>query len=254
LKPDSSFPNRFKAYAIKAAREGKVETSWLNPNVPYENGLTKFLDHILDDTNGNFRSSVSAFVLRLSLLGTLNSLAQLTLKATMPGVPDFYQGTEFWDLSLVDPDNRRPVDFAARNAVLDAVEQKDWPGLVENWMDSRFKLAWTKTLLDVRRASPDVFSKGAYEPLAVEGPERDHVIAYARRYKADAAIIAVGRHFTDITDRGRYWPHTAFDAMLDTSAYAINNYGSEVLSGKLPLRIVFRHLPAVILVARKLKS
>lgn len=254
LKPDSSFPERFKAYAIKAAREGKVETSWLNPNVPYENGLTKFLDQILDDSNGDFWSSVSAFVKRLSLLGTLNSLAQLTLKATLPGVPDFYQGTEFWDWSLVDPDNRRPVDFAARDVVLDAVEPKDWPGLVENWMDGRLKLAWTKTLLDMRRASPHVFCKGTYEPITAEGPDRHHVIAYARRHKEDIVIVAVGRHFADVTERGRRWPNGAFNVTLDTSAYILDTPSGAKKTGKFPVAMLMAKLPAAIMTGRKARG
>ncbi len=104
-----------QAYALKAAREGKQETSWLNPNAAYEKGVEQFLQRILDPSvSAEFLNSLETFARRTSLLGALNSLSQITLKATIPGVPDFYQGTEFWDCSLVDPDNRRPVDFAAR--------------------------------------------------------------------------------------------------------------------------------------------
>ena len=106
---------RMQAYALKAAREGKQETSWLNPHEPYEAGVKNFIARILDPSlSGEFLDSLQTLAQRLSLLGALNSLSQITLKATMPGVPDFYQGTELWDFSLVDPDNRRPVDFAAR--------------------------------------------------------------------------------------------------------------------------------------------
>ena len=112
---DVSFAERMQAYALKAAREGKQETSWLNPHEPYEAGVKDFIARILDPSlSGEFLASLQTLAQRLSLLGALNSLSQITLKATMPGVPDFYQGTEFWDFSLVDPDNRRPVDFAAR--------------------------------------------------------------------------------------------------------------------------------------------
>ena len=108
-----------QAYALKAAREGKQETSWLNPNQAYEAGLRTFIERILDPAaSAEFLDSIGTLAKRVALLGALNSLSQITLKATMPGVPDFYQGTEFWDLSLVDPDNRRPVDFAARAAAL----------------------------------------------------------------------------------------------------------------------------------------
>ena len=112
---DASFADRIQAYALKAAREGKQETSWLNPNETYEAGLETFIERILDPAvSAEFLNSMETLARRLALLGALNSLSQITLKATMPGVPDFYQGTEFWDLSLVDPDNRRPVDFAER--------------------------------------------------------------------------------------------------------------------------------------------
>ena len=123
-----------QAYALKAAREGKQETSWLNPNEAYEDGLTNLHRAHPRPRRARRNSSTSlanAGATRLRCSGALNSLSQLTLKATMPGVPDFYQGTEFWDLSLVDPDNRRPVDFAARASALAALETPDWPQLAQ---------------------------------------------------------------------------------------------------------------------------
>jgi (1->4)-alpha-D-glucan 1-alpha-D-glucosylmutase len=252
LGPDSSFPERFKTYAIKAAREGKLETSWLDPNTAYEDGLIEFLDHILDHANRSFLDSMEAFVKRLSLLGALNSLSQITLKTTMPGVPDLYQGTEFWDLSLVDPDNRRPVDFAMRRTALDAFGPKDWPRLVEVWTNGHLKLAWTKVLLDMRSAFPDVFSKGTYRPLAVDGPDREHVVAYAREHEEIAVIVAVGRHFADLTERGRHWPRGAFNATLDTSAYAVDTSADAIRTNKLPVAMLLTDLPAAVLTARRL--
>ena len=115
---DKDFVQRIEDYAIKAAREGKLETSWLNPNEDYEQGLRGFVRAILDRSRaGPFLDSFESFARRTALLGALNSLTQLVLKATMPGVPDFYQGTETWDLSLVDPDNRRPVDFDGGDSI-----------------------------------------------------------------------------------------------------------------------------------------
>src|SRR5262249_5474230 len=109
---DAAFTERIQAYALKAAREGKEQTSWLNPHEAYETGLKTFIARILDPLSASeFLELIDVMAARVALLGALNSLSQLTLKATLPGVPDFYQGTEFWDLSLVDPDNRRPVDF-----------------------------------------------------------------------------------------------------------------------------------------------
>src|SRR5205807_5503186 len=155
---------------------------------------------------GEFLNSLQTLAQRLSLLGALNSLSQITLKAMMPGVPDFYQGTELWDFSLVDPDNRRPVDFAERTGRLDALEKPDWDRLVEKWPSGHLKIAWTRHLLKLRSELADVFTDGDYEPLEVTGPHRDHVIAFARRRGRDAAIVAVGRSLAPMSGAGRNWP------------------------------------------------
>ena len=115
---DPDFIARMQGFALKAAREGKLETSWTNPNEAYEAGLTRFVGKLLDNSSDEFVASFGGFAARVALLGALNGLSQLALKALTPGVPDFYQGTELWDFSLVDPDNRRPVDFAARRQML----------------------------------------------------------------------------------------------------------------------------------------
>ena len=187
---DNSFLERMQAYALKAAREGKEETSWLNPHEAYEAGVKTFIARILDRSiSAEFLDSLETLARRVSLLGALNSLSQLTLKATMPGVPDFYQGTEFWDFSLVDPDNRRPVDFAERARALAALETPDWDRLAQDWPNGHLKLAWTRHLLKLRTELSDVFANGDYQPLEVSGPHRDHVIAFARRHGRDAAIV-----------------------------------------------------------------
>src|SRR4030081_332427 len=178
---DDSFLERMQAYALKAAREGKQETSWLNPNQAYEAGLRTFLTRILDrSVSGEFLNSLETLAKRISLLGALNSLSQITLKATIPGVPDFYQGTEFWDLSLVDPDNRRPGDFAERASALASRENHDWESLAQNWRNGHLKLPWTRQLLKLRTELADVFAHGDYEPLEISGPHRGHVIAFGR--------------------------------------------------------------------------
>ena len=158
----------------------------------------------------NSSPRLSDFATRTSLLGALNSLTQLTLKATMPGVPDFYQGTEFWDLSFVDPDNRRPVDFGQRMNSLDRAGS-NWPALSADWSSGRIKLAWTAHLLRLRQQAAEVFALGGYRPLAVTGAHESHVIAYARVHKQHAAIVIALRHFAALTDSGRQWPK--FDAI-----------------------------------------
>ncbi|MGY3616980.1 malto-oligosyltrehalose synthase [Bradyrhizobium sp. USDA 10063] len=244
---DPHFLERMQDYALKASREGKQETSWLNPNQTYEAGVKTFLERILDRSrSAEFLSALETLARRLSLLGALNSLSQLTLKATLPGVPDFYQGTEFWDFSLVDPDNRRPVDFAARSSVLAALEKPDWAQLVREWPDGRLKLAWTRHLLRLRGELPDVFTQGNYLPLEASGPHRDHVIAFARQWERDAVIVVVAKSFAPFTEIGRVWPKAdAFDG-----AVAIKGYATDTGETELRLSTLLRHLPVAVLKAK----
>jgi (1->4)-alpha-D-glucan 1-alpha-D-glucosylmutase len=183
----------------------------------------------------------------------LNSLSQLALKATMPGVPDFYQGTEFWDLSLVDPDNRRPVDFAERAGMLDQLAtHPDWAALAAAWPDGRVKLALTHQLIRLRNAHAALFANGSYRPIEVAGPHRDHVLAFARESGGKAIVVAVGRVFAPFTDNGRQWPGAnAWDATLQLGGFSSltnalmsdrNLPGSDV-----PLSALFDPLPVAIL-------
>jgi (1->4)-alpha-D-glucan 1-alpha-D-glucosylmutase len=246
---DPDFAERVQAYALKAARESKAETSWLNPNTAYEEGLRKFIARILDPTlSGEFLDAIGGLARRLALLGALNSLSQVTLKATLPGVPDFYQGTELWDFSMVDPDNRRPVDFGARAAALHKVESPDWRHLAKDWTTGHIKLAWTRHLLKLRNELSTVFTTGGYEPLDVSGRHRDHIIAFARRRGAEAAIVVVGRVFAPFTDGGRTWlqPDT-FDAAVHVNGYTIEHVSS---APELQVSSLFTHLPATVLKAR----
>ncbi|MBH5368596.1 malto-oligosyltrehalose synthase [Bradyrhizobium glycinis] len=245
---DAAFVERIQAYALKAAREGKEETSWLNPHEAYENGIRDFIAKMLDpDRSAEFLQALQMLARRVALLGTLNSLSQLTLKATLPGVPDFYQGTEFWDLSLVDPDNRRPVDFAARHAALTSLEAPDWRGLVQSWPDGKLKLAWTRHLLKLRNELADVFAQGDYQPLEVRGAHADHVIAFARRHGRAAAIVVAGRHFAPFTQAGREWPAPeGIDATIDITGYTVPG----LAGNDLPLAQAFRDCPALVVAAR----
>jgi (1->4)-alpha-D-glucan 1-alpha-D-glucosylmutase len=245
---EASFVERIQAYALKAAREGKEETSWLNPHEAYEDGVNSFIDKILDPAlSGEFLEALQTLARRIALLGALNSLGQLTLKATLPGVPDFYQGTEYWDLSLVDPDNRRPVDFAARQEALGSLEAPDWRGLINIWPDGQLKLAWTRHLLKLRNELADVFALGEYEPLEVRGAHADHVIAFARHRGRAAAIVVVGRQFAPFTQGGRKWPTLeGFDATVDISGYT----APSLAGNELPLAQAFREFPAAVIEAR----
>jgi (1->4)-alpha-D-glucan 1-alpha-D-glucosylmutase len=201
-KADQQFVERMKAYALKAAREGKQQTSWTNPDEAYEKALTAFVEALLDSGRSSaFLKAFGDFAQRTALLGALNSLSQVTLKALLPGVPDFYQGTELWDFSLVDPDNRRPVDFALRQNTLgrDAF-------LPSNWQSGQLKFDLTRRLLDIRRRYGRLFTEGGYEPLAMTGAHAAHVIGFARHSRQQRIVTLVGRHFAKLTDNGRHWP------------------------------------------------
>jgi (1->4)-alpha-D-glucan 1-alpha-D-glucosylmutase len=248
---DTAFIERMQAFALKAAREGKQETSWLNPHEAYESGVKAFIAQILDrGISAEFLDMLGTMAKRLSLLGALNSLSQLTLKMTLPGVPDIYQGTELWDFSLVDPDNRRPVDFTARASALAGLEHPDWSKLTQNWQDGRLKIAWTRHLLRLRNELADVFTDGDYQPLEVSGPHDDHVIAFARRHGREAVIVAATRAFAPFTQAGRAWPRAdAFEGTLD-----IRDYWTEGSTGELQLAMLFKHLPVTVLKANAIRA
>jgi (1->4)-alpha-D-glucan 1-alpha-D-glucosylmutase len=221
--PDRSLSERMQAFAIKAAREGKEQTSWLDPDQRYEAGLERFVNDILDPArSGPFIQSFGNFADRAALLGALNGLAQLTLKVTMPGVPDFYQGSEFWDLSLVDPDNRRPVDFPARAQALRCLAgSPDWPMLSTAWPDGRIKLALTARLLALRQAAADVFTHGEYRPLTAKGRHAEEIVAFARCHEGDAILVVVPRQFGRSTQSGRRWPSRHdWDATIAVEAFS----------------------------------
>jgi (1->4)-alpha-D-glucan 1-alpha-D-glucosylmutase len=163
----------------------------------------------------------------------------------MPGVPDFYQGTELWDLSFVDPDNRQPVNFGRRKQLLDQIDN-NWQALSRDWADGRIKLAWTAHLLCMRRRAAAVFALGGYRPLTVTGAHRSHVIAFARVHKQKAAVVLALRHFATLTDSGRRWPK--FDALnaqvpLDESELRVDT----AVGNLIEVGAVLSHVPAVIL-------
>jgi (1->4)-alpha-D-glucan 1-alpha-D-glucosylmutase len=254
-KSDKSFLERMQAYAVKAAREGKEQTSWLAPQEDYENGLRNFLEKVLSsDHSADFLQSFDVFARRTALMGALNSLTQVALKITMPGVPDFYQGTELWDLSLVDPDNRRPVDFAARAAALtDIAENPDWHRLAQDWPSGRIKFALTRHLLALRQRFEKLFTNGSYRPLQVVGPGRDEIIAFARSSGREGVVVVAGRHFGRSTNKGRVWPST--DAWAGTAVKAdgfsslrpLIGAGPRVDGSELPVPELFGALPIAIL-------
>jgi len=199
----AEFRCRIQEYVQKAIHEAKSHTSWINPNPAYDEAMRKFVGNILDEKHGKrFLEDLPRFVERISNLGYCNSLGQTLLKIVSPGVPDTYQGTELWDLSLVDPDNRRPVDYAKRRAILADLQtrtQGDGPfddlarELCATVQDGRIKLHVTWKSLTCRRTHPGLFAEGEYLPAEVLGSKADHVIALVRRLGMARAIAAVPR-------------------------------------------------------------
>jgi (1->4)-alpha-D-glucan 1-alpha-D-glucosylmutase len=196
---DGQFLERLTSYLIKAVREAKVHTEWLKPDGAYEQAFVDFARQIIAPAASNrFMEEFLPFAKRIAYCGMFNSLSQTLLKIASPGVPDIYQGTELWDLSFVDPDNRRPVDYAERRHLLEELkgaEVKDRPGLLRDlmsrWEDGRIKLYLIHKLLDFRRAHQELFTDGEYLPLEATGESRQAVCAFARRKGQTWALAVV---------------------------------------------------------------
>jgi (1->4)-alpha-D-glucan 1-alpha-D-glucosylmutase len=187
-----AFRTRIAAWQQKAWREAKRHSGWAAPNEAYEQACADFLAGVLDrERPAHVVQEIRAFVERIAAPGALNGLSQVLLRMTSPGVPDLYQGTEFWDFSLVDPDNRRPVDFAARAAALETDASPET--LLANWRDGRIKQAVVHRALQFRAQNPALFQDGSYVPLKVEGHAADHVLAFARQWEERACITVCSR-------------------------------------------------------------
>jgi (1->4)-alpha-D-glucan 1-alpha-D-glucosylmutase len=185
-----SFRTRLEGAMIKALREARLHTTWGAPDTEYEEATLAFIRRALDVSRKNlFLESFVAFAERISLFGWHNSIVQLVAKLTAPGVPDIYHGADQWELSMVDPDNRRAVDFAARTRELRA----DAPlsDLSARWRDGGLKLWLTRTLLDLRKTFPDVFLNGTYQPLATSGKDAARVCTYMRTADETTVVVAV---------------------------------------------------------------
>jgi (1->4)-alpha-D-glucan 1-alpha-D-glucosylmutase len=193
--PDAwnNFIERIENYMLKANREAKENTSWINPNSEYENAVSSFVKKVLKPGEQNrFLNDFVRFEQRIARLGLWNSLAQTVLKLTCPGVPDIYQGTEIWDYSLVDPDNRRPVDFEHRQEIFRALrEGNDVKSLLETPEDGRIKLYLTWRTLCLRQQQPELFQDGEYLPLVAEGTKADHVVAFVRMSAKSNVLVVV---------------------------------------------------------------
>ena len=195
-----SYSERIEAYMIKAVREAKVHTSWVSPNEQYEAAIVAFVRALLAPSPRNlFLKDLRTQACTFAWFGALNSLSMTLLKLTSPGVPDVYQGNETSDLSLVDPDNRRAVDYAQRARMLDELESlADDPAssaeaLAGSALDGRAKMWIVARALELRRSNPDLFTHGQYVPLQVQGQRAGHVVAFMRRHAGTTAVTIAGR-------------------------------------------------------------
>ncbi|MGF7148073.1 (1-_4)-alpha-D-glucan 1-alpha-D-glucosylmutase [Sphingomonas zeicaulis] len=180
------FGPRVSAWSMKALREAKLRSSWTAPDEPYEAACASFITGLLADPA--LSADLAGFVERIAPAGALNGIVQAVLRCTVPGVPDCYQGTDLWDFSLVDPDNRRPVDYDTRQLVASFA---DMPAHLADWRSGRAKQAVIAHLLNLRRSNPALFTTGALEPVSVTGERADHVLAFARSDGAARLLVAV---------------------------------------------------------------
>jgi malto-oligosyltrehalose synthase/4-alpha-glucanotransferase len=203
---DDDFSSRLQEYLVKALREGKQNSNWANPNEQYEAGVKKFIVALLDQKS-EFWKSFSAFYKRIADYGIINSLAQVLLKYASPGMPDLYQGCELWDFSLVDPDNRRPVDYSKRDNFLNRIKsdeqksEKHWQNLWKGRYDAQIKINLTHLLLIERSNNVDIFNEGEYVPLKVKGEHKDHILAFARHFKRSWYIFVLPLHLAVISKK-----------------------------------------------------
>lgn len=258
----ASFPARVAEFTVKAAREAKRRTSWMRPDEAHETALRRYVAAVLADGAKAFLADFGRLQRRIAEIGAWNSLAMLTVKLASPGVPDFYQGSELWHFRLVDPDNRQPVDFARRRAMLEALRAQPVTTahtreLLHGFADGRIKLFVTWRGLQLRQRHPDLFGAGDYLPLAVRGPRAAFVCAFARRFEGRWALCVVPSRIGQITAGGapvgtRLWRRT--EVVLPEGAPVrwhddLNGRDLEAATGCLPVGQLLRHLPVHLAVA-----
>jgi (1->4)-alpha-D-glucan 1-alpha-D-glucosylmutase len=272
----ADFLQRVQAYLTKALHEAKVHSSWINPDADYDQAVLDFVARVLDEgASGEFLQDLRAFQRRISHYGLFNALAQTHLRLTAPGVPDTYQGTELWDLSLVDPDNRRPVDYGRRRQMLRELRARleaagaDRAGLARELTaakeDGRIKLYVTAEVLRRRRGHPGLFAAGDYVPVQPAGGGQDHVFSFLRRQGETWALVAVPRLLTrlvpspEVLPLGReVWGHTALllpgvgAGMRFENVFTGESVGLTEWSGRLALPVaeLFAHFPVALCLAR----
>jgi len=203
-----AFHQRLNDYVIKAVREAKVHSSWVEPDTVYEDALLSFIDSLFGTSDSSpFLSDFTAFQKRIARVGALNSLSQTLIKLTAPGIPDIYQGSDLWNLSLVDPDNRRPVDYLHRAQALARLDGADSDtqllhDLTTNWQEGQIKLFLIQHVLHLRRSLSSLFANRNYTPIIASGEREEHVFSYVRTHKTGDLLIVAPRLCSSIIDEG----------------------------------------------------
>ncbi|PYJ75185.1 MAG: malto-oligosyltrehalose synthase [Verrucomicrobia bacterium] len=210
----AEYIGRIQAYMGKALHEAKVNTSWIQPNEEWDAAMHDFVRRILDSSpRSKFLPGFLPVVQEIARLGAINSLTQTLLKLTSPGVPDIYQGNEIWDFSLVDPDNRRPVDYKRRREMLDSLPASTPHELIQNWPDGRIKMFLTQRVLQLRREHVDLFQRGEYLPLAATGTFAECCVSFARQLGNRWIVVIAPRIASRIgfPPVGERWKETALE-------------------------------------------
>jgi (1->4)-alpha-D-glucan 1-alpha-D-glucosylmutase len=267
-----AYVRRIESYMQKALHEAKVHTSWVNPNSEYERAVSKFVERILDPSPGNvFLQELRQFQAPIARAGMWNSLSQLVLKIASPGVPDFYQGHELWTFDLVDPDNRRAVDYAVRRKMLSSLRApaaRDRAAMVdrlrENPCDGAIKLYVSSEALRFRREHRDLFAEGSYTALSAEGTRARHVVAFSRAVANQTLIAATGRFFLKLCNShskpvGDVWGNTAIALPLKSEHHSFRDvFSGETITAEeregglfLPVSKVFSRCPVALLFAER---
>jgi (1->4)-alpha-D-glucan 1-alpha-D-glucosylmutase len=243
-----TFAERIAGWQMKSIREAKLLSEWAAPNAEYEGACEAFLHDTLDPSRPVL-ADIIQFASRLDLPGAINGLAQTLLRLTAPGVPDFYQGAEFWDQSLVDPDNRRPVDYAARAGTLGASTPAQ---ALAHWQDGAVKQSVIARALRLRAENPTLFIKGNYTKLEAEGPAAAHVLAFARRHEGKTIVAAVTRLSVPLLGDAEL-PLVPASAWADTTLALPRADATDALTGqrfttqRLPIAELFATLPIALL-------
>jgi maltooligosyltrehalose synthase len=253
----AAFARRLAGWQEKALREAKLATDWTNPDEVYESAARELLVALVERRERpDLLDDIVAFTKLISPAGAVNSLAQVLIKLTAPGVPDIYQGADYWDFSLVDPDNRRPVDFATRSASLESI---DVEASLADWRDGRVKQAVIARMLGLRRRYPRLFAEGSYEPVEVTGARADRLVAFARRLDSDIAITVVPRFAhallgenDRITFDSSVWKDTTLS--LDGTSQVVwrNIFGDQSTgstNGEIAATSIFNRCPVALLIA-----